>query len=67
VFGIGTGRCGTVSLAKLLKSQPWSLVTHENRGDDNNTGGFAPLWDPTPPLTIQTIAQARINFMRVRS
>jgi hypothetical protein len=65
VFGIGTGRCGTVSLGKLLKGQPWSMVTHENRGDENNTGGFAPFWDPKPPLTIQGIAQARINFMRV--
>lgn len=30
VLGIGTGRCGTVSLATLLNSQPDSAVTHES-------------------------------------
>jgi len=29
VFGLGTGRCGTTSLAKLLNAQPNTLVTHE--------------------------------------
>lgn len=29
VIGIGTGRCGTVSLAQLLNAQPRSRVTHE--------------------------------------
>lgn len=29
VFGLGSGRCGTSSLAALLNSQPDSLVTHE--------------------------------------
>lgn len=29
VFGIGTGRCGTVSLSKLLNSQKNSNFTHE--------------------------------------
>lgn len=31
VLGIGTGRCGTVSLALLLDGQPNSRVTHESR------------------------------------
>ena len=31
VLGIGSGRCGTLSLAKLLNSQPNSHVTHERR------------------------------------
>ena len=30
-LGIGTGRCGTVSLAKLLDVQPGVVCTHENR------------------------------------
>lgn len=29
VIGLGTGRCGTVSLANLLNSQPDARVTHE--------------------------------------
>jgi hypothetical protein len=31
LFGLGTGRCGTVSLAKLLNSQKGASVTHEAR------------------------------------
>lgn len=31
LFGLGTGRCGTVSLAKLLNAQKSALVTHEAR------------------------------------
>lgn len=31
VLGIGTGRCGTLSLAELLNNQPSSHVTHEVR------------------------------------
>lgn len=64
VFGIGTGRCGTVSLGKLLKGQPWSLVSHENRGDASNAGGYAPFWSPESPATLQQIAAARLQFMR---
>lgn len=30
-LGIGTGRCGTVSLAKLLDKQPGVVCTHEER------------------------------------
>jgi len=30
VIGIGTGRCGTVSLAQLLNAQPDARVTHES-------------------------------------
>lgn len=30
-LGIGTGRCGTVSLAKLLDAQPDVICTHEER------------------------------------
>jgi hypothetical protein len=67
VFGIGTGRCGTVSLGKLLKGQPWSLVSHENRGDASNAGGYAPFWSPESPATLQQIAAARLQFMRVRT
>ena len=29
IFGLGTGRCGTTSLSKLLNSQDNSLVGHE--------------------------------------
>jgi hypothetical protein len=29
IFGLGTGRCGTLSLAKLLNSQQNSVITHE--------------------------------------
>ncbi len=29
IFGVGTGRCGTNSLAKLLSKQPETTVTHE--------------------------------------
>jgi len=31
IFGIGTGRCGTVSLCELLNRQKFSNFTHENR------------------------------------
>ncbi|MGN6546207.1 MAG: hypothetical protein ACTHK7_14230 [Aureliella sp.] len=31
IFGIGSGRCGTLSLARLLDSQPDARVTHEMR------------------------------------
>jgi hypothetical protein len=31
LFGLGTGRCGTVSLAKLLNAQKDSMVTHEGK------------------------------------
>lgn len=31
IFGIGTGRCGTVSLCTLLNSQKYSSITHEMR------------------------------------
>jgi len=31
IIGMGTGRCGTVSLSKLLNSLPNSNVTHEKR------------------------------------
>ena len=34
IFGLGTGRCGTVSLSKLLNAQQDSFFTHEN-GDGN--------------------------------
>ena len=30
VIGLGSGRCGTMSLAGLLNKQPCSMVTHEN-------------------------------------
>ncbi len=29
IFGLGTGRCGTVSLTKLLNAQPGTEITHE--------------------------------------
>lgn len=32
IFGLGTGRCGTHSLAHLLNSQPNTVVTHELGG-----------------------------------
>lgn len=32
IFGLGTGRCGTASLANLLNSQKDSHVWHENTG-----------------------------------
>ena len=31
VIGIGSGRCGTLSLANLLNKQPHTRVTHEVR------------------------------------
>lgn len=31
VLGIGSGRCGTLSLARLLDAQPAAVVTHERR------------------------------------
>ncbi|MDX1641754.1 MAG: sulfotransferase [Balneolaceae bacterium] len=31
VFGIGTGRCGTVSLCKLLNTQKNANITHEDK------------------------------------
>ena len=31
LLGIGTGRCGTLSLADLLSHQPGTRVTHECR------------------------------------
>lgn len=29
ILGIGTGRCGTLSLAEILNGQPNTQVTHE--------------------------------------
>lgn len=31
ILGIGTGRCGTVSLARLLDAQPGVICTHEDQ------------------------------------
>ncbi len=36
IFGVGTGRCGTVSLSRLLNAQPGLTVTHEAVG--------GPIW-----------------------
>ncbi|MGN6546966.1 MAG: hypothetical protein ACTHK7_18065 [Aureliella sp.] len=52
VFGIGTGRCGTLSLARLLNSQVDVKVTHEMR----------PLLDWDAPHDEQRrIARARLE------
>ncbi len=36
IFGVGTGRCGTVSLSRLLNLQPGFVVSHEAVG--------GPMW-----------------------
>lgn len=58
VFGIGTGRCGTLSLAQFLNNQPDATVTHEMR----------PLlrWDVTDDEK-QRIAMARCERMARQS
>jgi hypothetical protein len=40
VFGIGTGRSGTVSLAKLLQAQDGSQISHENQPKSLSQGGY---------------------------
>ena len=32
IFGLGTGRCGTMSLSKLLSHQKNSIISHELGG-----------------------------------
>ncbi len=52
-FGLGTGRCGTNSLAHLLDSQPGATVTHETV--------------PVLPWTLDRAAiDARIAALRAR-
>jgi len=36
IFGIGTGRCGTMSLAQLLNEQDDSFITHEGKSDERS-------------------------------
>jgi len=60
VFGVGTGRCGTVSLYKLLKVQPFSIVTHEDR-----TLQPPPRWvDPSQVAAIQSLVKSRVAAYR---
>jgi hypothetical protein len=59
VFGIGTGRCGTVSLSKFLAGQHFSVVTHEFRGDgsrEHADKALWPVWEPRPPHTVESVS-----------
>jgi hypothetical protein len=48
LIGVGTGRCGTVSLQNLLARQPGTQVTHESR----------PLsWTASPPEVDRQLAE----------
>ena len=44
VIGLGTGRCGTTSLARFLSAQPNSLVSHELENDPD-IRGYPPSWN----------------------
>ena len=56
ILGMGTGRCGTLSLAEVLNSQPGTLVTHEE----------APLlpWDHDPESDLIARRFARMRRKR---
>ena len=59
VFGIGTGRCGTVSLSKFLAAQHFSVVTHEFRGvvtGQHVDNALWPVWEPRPPHTVESVS-----------
>jgi len=53
VFGMGTGRCGTASLAKLLNNQADAQVTHE-------------LWPILPWKAKPTTLVERIRLLQAR-
>ncbi|KAK3280037.1 hypothetical protein CYMTET_12106 [Cymbomonas tetramitiformis] len=57
VFGIGTGRCGTLSLHQLLSKQERSKVTDESRKPST------PIWD-LPKDKLEEIAERRIRYLR---
>lgn len=66
VLGLGTGRCGTLSLWKLLSAQDGATVTHEaTQGGDAATRNHslpAPTWTPLPSLAQRTrVARAHLR------
>jgi hypothetical protein len=44
IVGVGTGRCGTKSLTRLLSQQPGTGPTHERYGPEVRWDGPARLW-----------------------
>jgi len=62
IFGLGTGRCGTVSLSTLLDSQPDSLILHEGRPLDRSAKAVRLPhlpWEPDRKLLQRKLADYR--------
>ena len=59
IFGLGTGRCGTVSLAAALNSCENSLITHEGKGvgEKLNEARILLPWNRNPLLLERKLEQ----------
>lgn len=53
IFGMGTGRCGTWTLHRILQNQPDTVVTHE---------GFANPWEPDYCIFYEAILNMLVNY-----
>ena len=77
IIGIGSGRCGTQSLARLLNEQPGQRVTHEQLGDQvpwgdaigysgtlKGDGDVAFYWLPAVRRLLKTDMASRIICLK---
>jgi hypothetical protein len=63
VFGIGTGRSGTVSLAKLLDAQPKFNVTHEMTRTTRSGRIWRRLAEPIPWRASENEVAATVDLI----